>query len=163
MSNNQGPHDLSSLAGTFRPCRTGSVTDIAWLETHRLQSVLRREHDWVFTFDDKVHLYVECLWRLLVEGRIRITSEDDGRQFGLPAPLVAAEEVSRYLVGGLVESVGLHEGTLDLELRFDTSHVLQFLPTSVGYEAWNLWHHDLILATAVGGGRLDVDDGPAST
>jgi len=48
-----------------------------WLVKRRLRSVLRREHEWVFEFDGPATLAVECLWRLLEDGRIRLTSEDD--------------------------------------------------------------------------------------
>jgi hypothetical protein len=129
-----------------------------WLLKRRLQSVLRREHDWVFTFDGAATLAVECLWRLIDDGRIRLTSEDDGQRFGLPAPVVAAEEAGRCLVGASVESVALREGILDLELRFDTGHVLQVLPTSGGYEAWNAGHRGKQFI-AVGGGELAIFDG----
>jgi hypothetical protein len=119
--------------------------------------VLRREHDWVFAFDGEARLTTDSLWRLLEAGRIRVTSEDDGQQFGLPAPIVAADEVSRRVVGGSVESVDMRAGTLDLEFRFGTGHVLQVLPTSSGYEAWNVrGNSKLFIAT--GGGELAVFD-----
>lgn len=126
-----------------------------WLVKRRLRSMLRREHDWVFEFDGPATLTVECLWRLLKDGRIRLTSEDDGQQFGLPAPVVGAEETGRYLVGGSIESVDLRAGTLDLDLRFDTGHVLQVLPDSAGYEAWKVTDlgREFI---AVGGGELAI-------
>ncbi len=57
-----------------------------------------------------------CLWRLVEAGRIRFTSEDDGQQFGLPAPVDAASEVNGRLVGAAVEAVQLRKGLLDLEL-----------------------------------------------
>ena len=133
---------------------------LAWLAKHRLQSVGRREHDWLFAFDGQAALVVECLWRLVEAGRIRVTSEDDGQRFGLPAPVVAAEEVGRCLVGASVASVTLRDGTLDLELRFDTGHVLEVLPTSAGYEAWQVTQGGKQFI-AVGGGELAIiDAGP---
>lgn len=126
-----------------------------WLKDRRLVSVIRQEYQWVFHFEDDSRLTVECLWRLLEDGRIRVTSEDDGQQFGLPAPVVAADEVSRRIVGSSVASVTLHDGTLDLELRFQTSHVLQVLPTSSGYEGWNAGN-GARLYIAGGGGELAI-------
>lgn len=128
---------------------------LAWLPKRRLQSAERRERDWLFTFDGQAALGLECLLRLLEAGRIRVTSEDDGQRFGLPAPIVAAEEVSRCLVGASVASVSLCDGTLDLELPFDTGHALEVLPTSAGYEAWQIIHRGKHFI-AVGGGDLAI-------
>jgi hypothetical protein len=109
----------------------------SWLAQRRFVSAVRRESDWVFSLDPEAEVVVECLWRLLEEGRIRITSRDDGEQFGLPQPIDAAAQLARCLAGAEVEGVRLEAGTLDLELRFSTGHVLQILPTSAGYEAWS--------------------------
>jgi len=131
------------------------MNSLDWLISCRLLSVVKQEYQWVFEFDDSSSLRVECLWRLLENGRIRLTSEDDGQQFGLPAPVLAAYEKSRRIVGSCVSSVALREGTLDLELRFQTSHVLQVVPTTAGYEAWNARHGDC-LYVATGGGELAI-------
>ena len=66
---------------------------------------------------------------------------------------VAAEEAGRCLIGASVESVTLRDGILDLELRFDTGHILQMLPDSSGYEAWNASHRGKQFI-AVGGGHV---------
>jgi hypothetical protein len=131
------------------------MNSLDWLTDRRLLSVIRQEHQWVFEFECNSGVTVECLWRLLEDGRIRVTSEDDGQQFGLPAPVVAADEVSRRIVGSSVVSVALRDGTLDLELRFQTSHVLQIVPTSSGYEAWNAGNGERQYI-AVGGGELAI-------
>jgi hypothetical protein len=89
-----------------------------------------------------------------------LTSEDDGQKFGLPAPVVGAEEAARRLVGGSVESVDLRAGTLDLDLRFDTGYVLQVLPDSSGYEAWQVTDRGREFI-AVGGGELAIFSGAA--
>ena len=52
----------------------------------------------------------------------------------------------------------LREGLLDLELRFDSGHVLQIIPDSSGYEAWELSSADRQFI-AVGAGQLVVMDG----
>lgn len=98
---------------------------------------------------------VACLWRLIESGRIRRTSEDDGHQFGLPAPVDAAAEVNGYLVGAFVERVELRKGVLDLEFQFSTGHTLQVIPSSSGYEAWNLSMGNKQYI-AVGGGELVI-------
>jgi len=129
--------------------------DMKWLTGHRLQSFIHREYDWVLTFDGEANLVVTCLWRLIEAGRIRFTSQDDGYRFGLPAPVDAAAEVTRRLAGALVEAVELREGTLDLDIRFCTGHVLQVIPDSSGYEAWILSGHNSQII-AVGGGDLAI-------
>lgn len=123
----------------------------------RLESFVRRDYEWVATFDQNAHLVIACLWRLLEGGRIRWTSQDDGHQFGLPAPVDAAEEITRHLCGQKVGNVILRAGTLDLELGFGTGHMLQIIPNSSGYEAWNLLI-DRTQFIAVGGGDLTIFD-----
>jgi hypothetical protein len=134
---------------------------LAWLAQHRLLSVQHRDYDWVFSFDGEAALVVSCLWRLTEEDRIRFTSEDEGQQFGLPAPVDAAAESNRRIGSATVESVVLRDNTLDLELRFDTGHVLQVIPDSSGYEAWIAHDRDKQFI-AVGGGELVIFSGRAA-
>jgi len=136
------------------------MNELAWLVGRRFQSLTRREFDWVLYFDNDASIVVECLWRLLESGRIRFTSEDDGQQFGLPAPVDAAAEVNERIVGSTITEVDLRQGLLDLELRFSTGHALQFIPNSSGYEAWNASTGNTQFI-AVGGGELAVFGGGA--
>ncbi|MFI5457053.1 MAG: DUF6188 family protein [Isosphaerales bacterium] len=131
------------------------MNELAWLVGHRFQSLTRREFDWVLVFDKDASLVVECLWRLVEDSRIRFTSQDDGHQFGVPAPVDAATEVNRRLAGAAVEAVELRKGILDLELRFSTEHDFQVIPDSSGYEAWNLSIGSRQFI-AVGGGTLAI-------
>jgi hypothetical protein len=96
------------------------MNELAWLVGHRFQSLARRDYEWVASFDSDARLVIACLWRLVESGRVRFTSEDDGHQFGLPAPVAAAAEVNGRLGGAAVVSVELRQGLLDLELRFST-------------------------------------------
>ncbi len=129
------------------------MSELEWLVRHRFKELTRRDYDWVFVVDVEVTLVAACLWRLLEGGRIRLTNQDDGHQFGHPAPVDAAIEVNRRLENVSVEAVELRQGTLDLELRFSTGHVLQVIPDSSGYESWDLsdGRRQFI---AVGGGEL---------
>lgn len=104
---------------------------------HRFQSIARRDYDWVVVFDREAAIVVHCLWRLLENGRIRVPSEDDGHQFGLPAPVDAAHEVTTCLDGASVQTVEVREGVSDLRLHFSSGHVFETLPDSLGYEAWD--------------------------
>ncbi len=64
-------------------------------------------------------------------------------------------EVNRRLARASVEAVDLRDGLLDLELRFSTGHILQIIPDSSGYEAWNLLN-ETSQFIAVGGGELTI-------
>lgn len=129
------------------------MDDLDWLSKHCFHAVVRREADWVFMFTENVSVVAACLWRLLEDGRIRFTSIDDGHQFGLPAPLDVTSELNGRLTGTRIESVRLHAGTLDFELRFGSRHVLQLIPDSSGYESWNVCAGNTQYI-AVGGGEL---------
>ena len=131
------------------------MKELAWFVGHRFQSLTRREYDWVVAFDKDASIVVACLWRLVESGRIRLTSQDHGQQFGLPAPVDAAAEVNRRLAGAAVEGVGLQQGLLDLEIRFSTGHALQIIPDSAGYEAWSVSSGNRQFI-AVGGGELAI-------
>ena len=109
----------------------------------------------MFGFDGHVQLTVECLWRLIEGGRIRRTSHDHEQQFGLPAPIDAVHDVNAWLDNAHVISVDLHDGTLDLRITFDTGHVVEVIPDSSGYEAWDITNNHQQFV-AVGGGELAV-------
>src|SRR5262249_53859658 len=134
------------------------MDELAWLVGCRFQSLARREYDWVIAFDKDANLIVACLWRLVESGRIRFTSEDDGQQFGLLAPIDAASEINGRLPGAAVEAVELRKGLLDLELRFSTGHSLQVIPDSSGDEAWQARSGDKEVIS-VGGGEVVIFGG----
>jgi len=135
---------------------TLSTDALNWLTRHRLKEVIRYEYTWALVFDEGAGASIECLWRLLENGRIRLTSEDDGHQFGLPAPVDADRRIREAIVGASVTGIVLHEGTLDLELRFENGYALQLIPTSSGYEAWNFYNSVPENFVAVGGGDLAI-------
>jgi len=118
-------------------------------------AVSRREHDWLFAFDGQANLVVDCLWRLVERNRIKLTSLDDGQQFGLPAPVDATETINSRLENAVIVTVTIREGTLDLQLTFDTGRTLEIIPDSSGYEAWNFLGSDQQYI-AVGGGDLAI-------
>ena len=133
------------------------VNELDWLRQHDLTTATRREFDWVFAFSGGVLLVVSCLWRLIEEGRIRLTSSDDGHQFGLPAPVDAERLLNEMLAGSRVLAVNLQDGTLDLQLKFDNGRSVEIIPDSSGYEAWTLQRLEQQYI-AVGGGTLSVWD-----
>ncbi len=129
------------------------MQQLNWLVNHRLESMHRRECDWSMVFDGQVTITPSCLWRVLEDGRIRLTSEDDGHKFGLPAPLDAVHEINIWLGGIAIQKVELTEGTLDLRLFFENGYVFEMLPNSSGYEAWDITN-SVDRYIAVGGGTL---------
>lgn len=94
-----------------------TMNSLDWLKGCRFQQLHRRENDWVLSFEGNAHLVITCLWRLLEQGKIRRTSEDDGQQFGLPAPVDAADDVNRLLFGAKVDSVRLNDGTVVVRIN----------------------------------------------
>lgn len=121
----------------------------------RFVGLVQRENDWVFDFDGQYQLVVECLWRLIEDNRIRLTSLDHGQQFGLPAPVDAVQVIESRLMNVMVVDVNLHDGTLDLRISFENGQILEVIPDSSGYEAWNfVGAHQQIVA--VGDGDLAI-------
>jgi hypothetical protein len=137
------------------------MNQLDWIIGYKFQSLIQREYDWVIQFEKDVSLVVTCLWRLVESGRIRLTSNDQGQQFGLSAPIDAVTEVNNRLEGATVESVNLVEGLLDLEFEFESGTSFQVIADSSGYEAWTLTHENVSFI-AVGGGELTVWDKTAS-
>jgi len=137
------------------------MNDLDWMIGLSLQSVMKREGDWVVQFDSGVSLALGCLWRLVEAEKILVTSADHGEMFGLQVAVDAASIVNQHLVGASIISVELHKGTLDLILGFSEARFLQVLADSSGYESWNLYKDELQY-TAVGGGKLTFVDWSSS-
>ena len=60
-------------------------------------------------------------------------------QFGLPAPIDAAEKVLVHAMGQNVVQVMIERTTGDLYIEFAHGYTLQLLQMSSGYEAWHLF------------------------
>jgi len=127
--------------------------DLSWLIGRRCSAVHRDEFSWSFLFDPAV-ITTPCLWRLIEAGRIRVTSDDHGHQFGLAAPVDARHEAESILLSHAVESANVRASTGDLILEFADGLVLELLQTSAGYEAWHLVSPDGQSVVATGGGEL---------
>jgi hypothetical protein len=78
-------------------------------------------------------------WRLVGAKSIVVTSEDDGHQFGLPAPVDAETRASEALAASRISAVSLDARTGDLAIAFDNGFSLQVLTWSSGYEMWQLY------------------------
>jgi hypothetical protein len=110
--------------------------------------------DYSFEFED-VTLSVNCLWRIVVEGRLALTSEDHEHQFGLPARVNAYSEAERLLAGPSVTAVCFREETADLTLAFDGGLLLEVLSDSSGYEPWEIRAPGVLFVARGGGGFAD--------
>jgi hypothetical protein len=113
------------------------------------------EHSSVFEFED-VSLAVESLWRITLGGTLRLTSADDGQQFGLPAPVNANEKAAEYLRGRRIQRVRVDETRGDLAFEFDGGALLETITDSSGYEAWTLRAPQRLVVAASGGRVHDL-------
>jgi hypothetical protein len=100
-------------------------------------SVAKLDHSWFFRFGCDITVATESTWRLINEGRVVVTSEDHGHQFGLPEP-VDASSVQSGTVGVTVEAAAISASTGDLNVEFSGRAQLQLLQTSSGHESWRL-------------------------
>ena len=98
---------------------------------------------------------IECIWRLLSNGDLALTSEDNGQRFGHKNPIDAISELSKHLVGCSLSTVEVAPGTADLILGFG-QHTLQAISNSSGYEAWQVEGPQNIVAVGQGGGNVAV-------
>jgi hypothetical protein len=136
-------HDPITLADRWVNGRVrlneNNMTDLSSLLLgRRLDDVVKHDYSWDFVFSDRVCLRVECLWRLVVSGRLAVTSEDHGHQFGLPSPVDCLGELRRQIIGAAVQDVNVRAGTIDITLGFGSGRTLEVIPTSAGYEAWQV-------------------------
>jgi hypothetical protein len=128
----------------------------AKLLTRSVESVERWEAlPCVVKLSGGYRVQIEGLWRLLSDGNLARTSEDEGQRFGLPQPVDSISELSRALAGRTVDSIEVVPGTADLILSFG-SQVLQAISNSAGYEAWQIEGPEGTVAVGQGGGNVVV-------
>ena len=127
---------------------------------NHLLNVERREHDWIFLFENKVGLQVECRWRILVEGRIAFGDKDHAQQFGLPEPIDGADRSNSLLLNKTIQGVKIREDTGDLTIIFTDRCALEVLNTSCGYEGWQIIDGAGLHVVAMGGGELSLWNDP---
>lgn len=99
---------------------------------------------------------MDCPWRLLRHGSIAVSGEDHRQQFGLPAPIDAAQSATSLLASTIVQSVEVRGGTADLLIGFTGELRLDILPFSSGYESWQVSAPGGKQIIACGGGELAV-------
>jgi hypothetical protein len=115
--------------------------------------VTRTGFEWIFEFSTGFAVNVGAIWRLKDAQSIQVTSEDDGHQYGLPAPVDALARGNELLLGCTVSRVSVDDATGDLEAAFSNGIVLEILTNSSGYESWTVFSEGEFWA-AVGNGGL---------
>lgn len=135
----------------------------------RTCDVQRRETDWVFAFGQKPDgcvIVTDSLWRIVKDGRIALTSEDDNQSFGLPAPLDAQQACRALLDDTHAVSVRVAPVTADVTIQFERDARLEIISSSLGYESWQAYFRhageDVTLVGA-GGGALSYASAPAGS
>src|SRR6266496_2029057 len=106
-----------------------------------LRSVEQKDYSWFFVFADEISIVTESPWRFLNADGIVVTSEDQGHQFGLPAPVDATERVLAGVSRRTVVAASITRPAADLIVDFGSHVLLQFFQMSCGYESWRLYIH----------------------
>jgi hypothetical protein len=119
----------------------------------RLTAVIKRDNDWVFSFEGEAQLIVGSPWRVIFEGRNAFGDCDHGHQFGLPKAVDGVVRTERMLGERAATAVAIRS-TGDLLISFGDD-ALEVIQTSCGYEAWELNASNLKVV-AQGGGQLAI-------
>ena len=120
---------------------------------HVLQTVEFDDYSWFFRFSDADWIRAGCLWRLLIDGAVRRTSNDHGQWFGLSAPVDLPDEVMKPIEGRAVSAIAWDDKTGDLMVTLGSDVCLQLLVDSGGYESWEM-NFDGEHYLATGGGSV---------
>lgn len=121
--------------------------------------IVRHEQGWVFSFGRACWLTLECPWRIVVDDRMALASEDDGQRFGGSAP-IDIEANANAMIGHLrVVSLAMAEGTADIQIIFDGDTRVDVFNDSMGYEGWQAGFRDGDTDVSIvcgGGARIGV-------
>lgn len=127
--------------------------DLKWVIRNRIKEIGKQDYTWFFAFDGGGSITTESTWRIITADGIRATSEDNGHEFGLSAPLDVVDVAKKIIGQQTIKQYALDPRTGDLSLHFEDNCELQFLNLSSGYESWHIVHgaHEII---CMGGGKL---------
>ena len=137
------------------------IPDMKWMIGRSITEVEKTDYTWFFRFDDGTVIGTEDCWRLIANGRIVITSEDHGHQFGLDSPVDATGVIKAETNGKTVNGIEVDNNTGDLTL-FMESTFLTFLCLSAGYEAWHMTHCEIEFICMGGGKVVEISRGKPS-
>jgi|GEM_PF-1249359 len=107
---------------------------------------------WTFNFEGRLRLNVQCPWRIVSDRGIALGSEDDGQQFGLPAPVKGETVALQLLAATALMQVLITEKTGDIVFEFDSGIRLEVFNNSSGYEGWNCGTTSGLEVIGMGGG-----------
>jgi hypothetical protein len=111
--------------------------DLSWMVGRALTELVYLEPDcWDFCFTERLSIRAECPWRIIKNGRIKLSRDDHGQKFGLPAHIDAAAAATALLAGVAITAVQLREATADLLIDLVGDLRLEIIPMSSGYESW---------------------------
>ena len=127
-----------------------------WMLGRRATVSFLEPDSWFIALGESLGIRIECPWRLLQHGVIAVSSDDHRQQFGLPAPVDAAERASFMLADAAVLRVEFREGTADLLIHFENDNRLEVIPFSSGYESWEICAPGGKNVIALGGGKVSV-------
>jgi len=115
-----------------------SPFDVSWMTGRHLEVAIVEPAQWIFSLGDSSRVSVECPWRLLHKGKIRVSSEDHHQKYGLPALMDAAAEANKLLREARVVNAEVRHETGDLVITCEGDLRLEVVPFSSGYEAWHI-------------------------
>lgn len=137
-----------------RPIDYESI-DLSWMIGRSFSDVSFLEPAlWRFSLGSQESIDAECLWRLVGGRRIVRTSNDQGQQFGLAAPIDAAAEACQILAHVTVVGVELFNATADIHITLSGRQRLEIIPDSSGFEGWTVRGPGSICFVAQGGGQI---------
>jgi hypothetical protein len=129
--------------------------DLNWMIGKKVTKIVFNKPDqWNVYFNDKSHISIECLWRIIKNNRVVLTGFDHEQQFGLPAPVDAVAKALQILSDKKISSVQIKEMTADITIAFSNELRLEVIPLSAGYESWQIYAPNGISYYAQGGGQL---------
>ena len=134
-----------------------TANSTGWLVGRTLTDLEHLGHgSWRFGFGPEAEVRVECPWRIVRDGGIRLSSEDNGHRYGLPQPVDAEADCRTAIGGSVVTAVAARDETRDLVIWFGGGARLEVVPLSSGYESWQAGGPGRSLVVAQGGGSLAV-------
>jgi hypothetical protein len=96
----------------------------------------QREADWSFAFGTDSNISTASDWRFVDATGIKLSSKDDGHQFGLPTPINVERQANDQLGSSAVVAIEIDYPTGDLNVFFDSGIRLHIYNSSMGYESW---------------------------
>ena len=109
---------------------------------------------WRFRFGEKGEIQSYCPWRYILNGKIMLSSEDHGHEFGLPEPINAEVACAELLAMEVIAYGEIRADSRDIVLVFESGARLEIIPLSSGYESWEIRQSNGWGLTAQGGGNL---------